>query len=51
MTAATPAVRRLWARLKAWRWEAFGDRPLPEDGPGFRTVKLPPIDDTEGNPR
>jgi hypothetical protein len=44
-------MRRLWTRLRAWRREAFGQPPLPEDGPGFRTVKLPPLDDTEGDPR
>lgn len=39
---------RLWARLKAWREEAFGELPLPEDTPWFRTVRLPePQDDRE----
>jgi hypothetical protein len=44
-------MRRLWARLRAWRQEAFGQPTLPEDSPWFRTVKLPPLDDThEGDP-
>jgi hypothetical protein len=37
-------VKRLLARFRAWRREAFGVLPLPEDGPGFRTVPLPPGD-------
>lgn len=39
-------MRRLWARLREWRLEAFGQPTLSEDGLGFRTVKLPPLDDT-----
>lgn len=43
-------MRRLRTRLRAWRQEAFGQPPLPEDRPWFRTVKLPPLVTTETTP-